>query len=62
MLVLGSAVALVDNTVITACRANSAGDAVNHSLMGYYVLPNPFSALNWLFFHGFIVTVVVHVA
>ena len=25
--------------VITACRANSTGDAVNHSLMGCYPIP-----------------------
>ena len=25
--------------VITACRANSTGDAVNHSLMEYYPIP-----------------------
>ena len=31
--------------VITACRANSTGDAVNRSLMAYGVLSDSFSVL-----------------
>ena len=50
--------------MITACRANSTGDAVNHSLVDY--LSDAFSIL-CRFFPGFVihtvaVAVIVHVA
>ena len=50
--------------MITACRANSTGDAVNHSLVDYS--SDAFSVL-CLFFpglvvHTVVVTVIVHVA
>ena len=50
--------------MITACRANSTGDAVNHSLVDY--LSDAFSVLCWFFpalvIHVVVVTVIVHVA
>ena len=50
--------------MITACRASSAGDAVNHSLEK--VLTDTFSNLYWLvsglIVHDAVITVVVRVA
>ena len=50
--------------MITACRANSTGDAVNHSLVDY--LSYAFSVLCRFFpglvVHTVVITVIVHVA
>ena len=50
--------------MITACRANSTGDAVNHSLVDY--LSDAFSVLCRFFpvlvIHTVVVAVIVHVA
>ena len=50
--------------MITACRANSTGDAVNHSLVDY--LSDAFSILCRFFpglvIHTVVVAVIVHVA